>query len=295
MTPPTRTAGPGRSAPVDAPAPVVPSLPLYDSSARRRPALEELILLCQYRDLVVQLVRRDLVMRYKRSLLGVFWTLLNPLGTMVILTLVFSNAFGAGRTYPVYALTGLLAWNFFAQTTVGAIRQLTTGAQLIRRIYMPRTVFAVSVTGTGLLNLLVGLVPLFAIMLVSGMPIRPTILFLPVSIAVLAACALGVGLAVSVLAVHFTDTADLYAMVLPAVLYLTPVIYPREILPVSAHPWLVDANPAYHLVTLFRAPLYDGRLPGLASVAIAVGAAATTLVLGWVIFTARADKLAARM
>lgn len=268
--------------------------PLYDSARQSSPAIEELIALWRYRDLVVQLVRRDIVTRYKRSVLGVLWTLLNPLGTMLILTVVFSNAFAAGRRYPAYVLSGLLAWNFFAHTTVAAIRQLGSSGVLIRRIYLPRTVFAVAGVGTGLLNLLLGLVPLCGIMLVTGVPIRPSILFLPVSILALAAFTLGVGLAVSVLAVNFSDTAELYGILLPALLYLTPIIYPRSILPPTAH-WLVDANPIHHLVAFFRTPLYEGRLPDPASGAIALGTAAGALLVGWMLFTARADGLASRI
>jgi ABC-type polysaccharide/polyol phosphate export permease len=268
--------------------------PLYDSARQSSPAIEELIALWRYRDLVVQLVRRDIVTRYKRSVLGVLWTLLNPLGTMLILTVVFSNAFAAGRRYPAYVLSGLLAWNFFAHTTVAAIRQLGASGVLIRRIYLPRTVFAVSGVGTGLLNLLLGLVPLCGIMLVTGVPIRPSILFLPVSILALATFTLGVGLAVSVLAVNFSDTAELYGILLPAFLYLTPIIYPRSILPPTAY-WLVDANPIHHLVAFFRTPLYEGRLPDPASGAIALGTAAGALLLGWMLFTARADGLASRI
>lgn len=268
--------------------------PRYDSARRPSPALEELVELWRYRDLVVQLVRREIVTRYKRSVLGVLWTLLNPLGTMVILTVVFSRAFGAGRSYPAYALAGLLAWNFFSHTTVSAVRQFTSSGVLLRRIYLPRTVFAVSVVGTGLLNLLFGLIPLCGIMLASGVPLRPSILFLPVSILALAAFTLGVGLAVSVLAVNFSDTAELYGILLPALLYLTPIIYPRNILPPTAD-WLLDANPLHHLVALFRTPLYEGRLPDAASGAFALATAAVALLVGWRLFTARADGLASRL
>jgi ABC-type polysaccharide/polyol phosphate export permease len=244
---------------------------------------------------VVQLVRRDLVARYKRSVLGVLWTLLNPLGTMIILIVVFSRAFAVDRTYPAYVLAGLLGWNFFAQTTVSAARQLTAGGLLIRRIYLPRTVFAVAATGTGLLNLLLALIPLLGIMLVTGVPVRPAVLFLPVSIATFAAFTLGVGLVLSALAVDFSDATELYGIILPALLYLTPIIYPPEILPAAARPWLVDVNPLNHLVALFRAPLSQGRLPDGASCLIALGAAAIALLLGWLLFTARADGLASRL
>ncbi len=267
----------------------------YDSARRPPRALEELFALWAYRDLLVQLVRRDLVARYKRSVLGVLWTLLNPLGTMVILVVVFSRAFGAGRTYPVYVLAGLLGWSFFAQTSLSAARQLAAGAHLIRRIYLPRTVFALAALGTGLVNLSLSLLPLLGIMLVTGVPIRPTILFLPVSIVTLAAFTLGVGLVLSTLAVDFNDAIELYSIFLPALLYLTPIIYPKEILPAAARPWLVDVNPLNHLVALFRLPLYEGRLPSVTACLVAFGTATAVLLVGWFLFTARADGLASRL
>ena len=268
---------------------------VYDSARRPPPAFEELVALWAYRDLVVQLVRRDLVARYKRSVFGVLWTLLNPLGTMVILVVVFSRAFGADRTYPAYVLASLLGWSFFAQTTLGAARQLVAGGHLIRRIYLPRTVFAVAAIGTGLLNLLLSLIPLLGIMLITGVPIRPTIFFLPVSIVILAAFALGVGLVLSTLAVNFNDAVELYGILLPALLYLTPIIYPKEILPAAARPWLVTANPLNHLVALLRVPLCEGRLPDGISCFVAFGTAAAALGIGWFLFTARADGLASRL
>lgn len=137
----------------------------YDSARRPPPAVEELQALWRYRDLVVQLVRRDLVARYKRSVLGIAWTMLNPLGMMLVLTLVFSHLFRTVPAYPAYVLIGLMAWNFFAQSTVMAMRQLVWGGTLLQRIYMPRTTFAVSAVGTGLVNLVFAFIPLLVVLL----------------------------------------------------------------------------------------------------------------------------------
>ena len=114
---------------------------VYDSSKQVSPELEELREIIRYRNLVNQMVRRDLLTRYKRSVLGVAWTMLNPLGTAIVLTVVFSSVFGgADKGYPVYVLSGLIAWNFFSQTTNAAIVNLVWGGGLLNRIYIPRTV-----------------------------------------------------------------------------------------------------------------------------------------------------------
>jgi ABC-type polysaccharide/polyol phosphate export permease len=130
----------------------------YDSAKRGSVALEELRGLWQYRDLVIQLVRRDIVSRYKRSVLGIAWSMLNPLGMMAVLTIVFSQFFHSTESYPVYILSGLIAWNFFAFATSEAMTQIVWGAALLRRIYMPRTAFVVSTVGAAMVNLVLSLV-----------------------------------------------------------------------------------------------------------------------------------------
>ena len=135
------------------------SFPIYDSSERKSPALDEFRELWRYRNLVYQLVRRDIVTRYKRSVLGIAWTMLNPLGMTIVLSIVFSQVFGAGEGYAVYVLSGLIPWTFFAQTTNACMAGLVWGGSLLKRIYIPRTVFAISAIGTGLVNLLLSMVP----------------------------------------------------------------------------------------------------------------------------------------
>jgi ABC-2 type transport system permease protein len=201
---------------------------IYDSAKRGPVALEELRGIFQYRDLIYQLVRRDIVSRYKRSVLGIAWTLLQPLGMMIIITLVFSNMFQSVKGYPAYVLSGLITWTFFAQTTSAIISQIVWGGALMRQIYMPRTSFAVSAIGTGLVNLILSFIPLILIILLTGLPIRWSFLFLPVSILLLLAFSLGVGLIISTVAIHFPDVAEMYHIVLTAWMYLTPIIYPEK-------------------------------------------------------------------
>ena len=192
------------------------SLPVYDSARQGSAALDELREVIRYRDLVFQMARRDILTRYKRSVLGVAWTMLNPLGTMLILTIAFSRAFGATQGYAAYLLSGLIAWTFFAQTTNAAISHLVWGGGLLHRIYVPRTVFAISAIGTGMVNLCLSILPVLVVMLVTGVTIRWTLLFVPVSMLLLALFALGVGLLVSAVAVYFTDVAEMYQIVLTA-------------------------------------------------------------------------------
>ena len=264
----------------------------YDSAKRKSSALEELQDLIRYRDLVFQLVRRDIVARYKRSVLGIAWTMLQPLGMMVVLTLVFSQLFGRVEGYPAYLLSGLIAWTFFAQTTTATIHQSVWGGALMQRIYIPHTAFSVSAIGTGVVNLFLSLVPLLLIMLIIQRPVTWAVLFLPIPIILLTAFSLGVGLLLSSIAIRFPDVSEMYQILIQAWMYLTPIMYPSDILPDAYRTLLLYFNPMYYLILMFRVPIYDGVLPSLPLSLIGTGIALVTLLVGWIYFSRQADRLA---
>ncbi|MBI5965090.1 MAG: ABC transporter permease [Chloroflexi bacterium] len=266
--------------------------PIYDSAKRGPVALEELRGIFQYRDLIFQLVRRDIVARYKRSVLGIAWTMLQPLGMMVILSLVFSTLFQSVKGYPSYILSGLIAWTFFAQTTSAMITQIVWGGALLKQIYLPRTSFSVSAVGTGLVNLAFSFIPLVLIIILFGLPLYWSILFVPVSMLLLAAFALGVGLIISTLAIYFPDVSEMYAVVLVAWMYLTPIIYPEELVPEAYRFWIFNLNPMYYLVKVFRVPLFEGTLPDTLTLATAAGISILTLLIGWFFYSNKADEFA---
>lgn len=270
------------------------SLPVYDSSQRGLPALEELRELIRYRNLVIQTVRRNIVVRYKRSVLGIAWTMLNPLGTTLILTFVFSRVFGGPTSYAVYVLSGLICWTFFSQATNDAMHNLIWGGGLLRRIYVPRTVFAVSSVVTGLVNIALAMVPLLLVMLVTGVTPQWSMLILPVPALFLAMFALGVGLLLSAVAIFFTDVTEMYTILLTAWFYLSPVIYKPELLP-AKFAWIVLLNPMYYMINLFRVPIFEGRIPTLQEFLVTGGIALVTLLVGWFIFSQKADEFAYRV
>jgi ABC-type polysaccharide/polyol phosphate export permease len=267
-------------------APVV-----YDSARRGSAPLEELQSAWQYRDLIAQLISRDVKARYKRSVLGIAWTMLNPLLMMAILTLVFSEFFRFEvRHYPVYLLSAMIMWNFIGQTTTAAMSHLLWGGQLMTRIYVPRTVFALAATGTGLVNLGLALAPLMAIAVISGVPVTPSLLWLPLPIVLGAMFALGAGLFLSTIAIRFPDIVDMYQVLLSALYFLTPIMYPKSIVPVEWH-WIFNVNPVYHLIEAFRAPIYASWPAGPNTVLAAASAAVAALVIGWTVFASRADDV----
>lgn len=256
----------------------------YDSQKRKHPAIEELLDTYKYRDLIYQLIRRDIVARYKRSALGVVWTMLQPLGMMVIMAIVFSQLFGHVEGYAAYLLCGLIAWAFFSQTTASAVQQIITGSALLKRIYIPKTSFSISSVGTGLVNLILSLIPLLLIVLIIRRPITWALLFLPVPILLLSAFSLGVCLILSTLAIQFPDIKEMYLIIIQAWMYLTPIMYPEDILPEAYRNLILYLNPMYYLIDMFRTPIYNGTLPSFTIISGGAAIALTTLTIGWFYF-----------
>jgi ABC-type polysaccharide/polyol phosphate export permease len=265
---------------------------VYDAKNKTAKPFEELRQAYNYRYLISQLLRRDIVTRYKRSFLGIGWTMLNPLGTMIVLSIAFSQVFKMTEGYPAYVLSGLMAWNFFSQTTYASMVNLVWGGGLLKRIYMPRTSFALAAIGTGLVNTLLTIIPMIIVMLVLGVPVKLTIFFTPIPLMLLALFSLGFGLILSTLAVYFPDVAEMYQIVLTAWMYLTPVIYPEEILPENIFFIISTFNPMYSLMKLFRIPIYYGRLPTFEEFLLPALIALVVFIIGWLFFTYRSDEFA---
>ena len=268
---------------------------IYDSSKQSLPIIEELKELLKYRDLLKILIINNIKSRYRRSMFGVVWTMLNPLLYMSVMVIAFSHLFKFQiANYPVYLLTGLIAWNFFSQTTTQAMTTLIWGGDLLKRIYLPRTIFAVAAVGSGIINLLLSCIPLLFIMLITKQPIYLTTLFAPISILILGGVSLGVSLIISMIAVFFADVAELYQILLQAAFYLTPIMYPENVLPKKIQTLMV-LNPIYDVVKVFREVIYDGHLPSLHAFLAAIISTTAFLLLGWWFFTQKADQISYRI
>ncbi|NTU71306.1 MAG: ABC transporter permease [Coriobacteriia bacterium] len=269
---------------------------VYDSSKRAPAFIEEITESWKYRHMIKEFVRRDITTRYKRSYLGVLWTMLNPLGMMLIMTLVFYNLFQMQQPkFPLFVFTGLICWNFFAQVTEAAPRTLLWSGTLIHRVYLPRTSFALVALGGALVNFLLSFIPFALIMAALRVMPGPEILFVPVAIVLLSLFSLGVGLMLSSVVVYFPDVIDAWGIALMAWMYLSAIFYPYSIIPESYRWWFFNLNPIYHLILLFRDPLYYGNWPSLAHIGAATFVSLSTLLVGWFMFTRKADELAYRI
>jgi ABC-type polysaccharide/polyol phosphate export permease len=271
------------------------STEVYDSARRPHPLVEELRALVQYKDLVLQSISRAIKTRYKRSALGVLWTMLNPLLMMIVLTVVFSNIFRFSvENYPVYILSGIVIWNFFSSSTSGAMSEMLWSGQLLSRIYVPKSLFAVSSVGTGLVNLLLSLIPLALIALVIGVKISPAVLVIPFSIVIITIFALGIGLILSTISVFFADMLPIYEVLLMIWFYATPVIYPTEIIPDNFR-WLVMLNPMVYMVQIFRQPILQGTVPEPIVWLITIVSALIAIIIGSLVFTSKSNEYAYRL
>lgn len=267
----------------------------YDSANRPPPVIDEFIQLVRYRDLIFLMVENILKNRYKRSFLGIFWMLLNPLLQTIVLTIAFGTMFKSSLpNYAVYLLSGLLAWNFITQTTQYAMSTMAYGGGLLKRIYIPRATYIIAAVGNGLINLIVSIGALFIVVVFLKHAITPAWFFLPVSIMILAIFSLGLALLLSTASVFFTDTVDIYQVLIQALFFLTPIMYPPSILPLELHQFMI-LNPFVILIEIFRIPIYANHFPDLSLTATAVSLALTTLLAGWVTFTNKADQLAYRL
>jgi len=234
--------------------------------------------------LLRNLVHRDLTVRYKRSVVGFFWTMLHPLLLVLILTMVFSSVFRFELPrYEVYVLAAMLPWNFFAQTTVGSMASLAWNGALMKRVRVPKSIFVLSSVIAGLVNLALSYIPLFLIMVVRGAPMTSALAFLPVSILILAVFTYGISLLLSAMAVYFIDVREMYSVALTALLYFTPVIYPLSVIPEHFLPFF-KFNPLLYFVRIVRAPIYEGVVPPLETIGIASVLAAVSLIVGWTVF-----------
>jgi len=270
------------------------SLTIYDSARPGLKWLEEARALWTYRHLVRELIARDIKVRYKRSALGVAWTMLSPLLNMLALTWVFSLILKMEiRNYPVYFLAGSVFWSFFAQSTGHAASLTVDALEVTKRIYVPRSVFVVAAVGVGLVNLILSLVPLVAIIVVSGYPLHVSWFFLPVSVVLGAFFTAGVGLFVFTLACRFVDIKETYLVLVGAWFFVTPIVYTPSLVP-EKYRFIIRLNPMTYLVEIFRAPLYDGWLPGWKTIAFAIVVSLASLVVGWLLYAARIEDYARR-
>lgn len=267
----------------------------YDSAARQNRLFRELKELAQYRDLIWQMTIRNITVRYKRSVLGIFWTLLEPLLTMIVMAFVFSALLSRSvPNFPVYLFCGLVVWGYFAGSTNSAMRDFVATERLISRVYLPQSVFVIVAITTGLVSFFIEIVAMLLIAVVTMGSISLYVPTLILPIIILTIFNLGLGLILAPLGAYFSDINTIYNIVLRLLLYLSAIMYPVDILP----EWLqkiVAINPVYQFIHIFRNPVYYQTPIPLDSLLYTTVWAFGLLVVGVVLFAKLADDIAKRM
>lgn len=210
--------------------------------------------------LLLALAWKNVRLRYKSSLLGFVWTLLNPLLFLGIFLLIFSQAFPQVPNYPVFALTGLVFWTFFSTVSGHILGALVENANVLKSLAVPPLAFPLGQLLAGLFNLALSFVPLAFILAWFGWRPAPVhLLILPATV-LFTLFIFGIGLALCALNVYFRDIGLLWSALLPAFFYLTPIAYPPELVPDRLR-WISELNPLYHFIGLVRAIIVDGAPP----------------------------------
>ncbi len=219
--------------------------------------------LFKYKDLIKELVGRDLKLKYRRSFLGYVWSILNPLLIMIVMTLVFSAMFQRNiENYPVYLLIGRLLFDFTTASTNSAMKSVTGNAALLKKTYVPKYIFTLAKVTSCMVDTVFSMGALLLVMLATRSPFYWEMLMIPLVIIQIYIFCCGLGFLLAQLNVFFRDIQYIYKAITTAWMYLTPIFYPIEQLPVAIQFLIKAFNPLYYYVAQFRDMVLNGKIPG---------------------------------
>ena len=261
-------------------APDLPNKPLIiiEPTSSWMPA--NLTDLWSYRELLYFLILRDVKVRYKQTLLGVLWVIIQPLLMILIFTLLFGRLAGlqtrtGGIPYPIFACAGLLPWTFFATAITNSSNSLVGNAQLITKIYFPRLIIPAAAVAAGLVDLALAFVILAALMAYYGVGATGSLILVPVLTMLLLLLTLSVGTFLAALHVKYRDIRHAVPFMLQLWMFASPVIYPATLIP-ERWRWVLGLNPMTGIIEAFRGALFGGKIDWRL---LAVSAAVTLALL----------------
>ena len=253
----------------------------------------------RYWFLITQLIARDFKVKYKRSVLGILWSLLNPILTMTVMTIVFSQMFKfnvPGVNYIVYVMTGIIMFNYFSGASTGAMSSVVQNFTLINKVYIPKYIFPISKCLFIGIDFTLTLIPWLAIILLSYFGLGTYTcnfniyyILLPYIFLCMFLFTVGIGLLLSCISVFLRDIFHIYGIILTLWNYLTPVFYSTEILPGTLQK-IMKFNPLYRFIEAARSIVLYGQAPTISSLVIIGLMGLTMLLLGAVVFKKKQDK-----
>lgn len=247
--------------------------------------------LYRYRWLLQQLVSRDLKVKYKRSVLGYFWSLLNPLMMMIVLSAVFSHIFRFSiENFPIYLLCGQVLFTFLSESTSMAMSSIIQGSGLIKKVYIPKYILPLSKILSSFVNLMYSLIAVVIILIFFKIQIHWTILLFPIPLIYVFLMSVGIGLMLSVAATYFRDVIYLYGILIQAWTYLTPLFYPIDAVAKSIQV-IIRLNPMYLIITYFRDVVMYGNIPTFQTNLACIVYSVSFLLAGIYVFNKHQNKL----
>lgn len=239
--------------------------------------------------LLFELISRDVKIKYRKSVLGVLWTLLNPLLMMIVLSIVFSNLFRFDiENYSLYLLSGQIIFTFYSESTTSAMASILSNGALIKKVYIPKYLFVISRILSSLINIMASYCALIFVMIFTRTELHYTIFLSIIPLILLLIFSTGIGLILAALAVKFRDIMHLYSVFVTALMYLTPVIYPMSALPKWVQN-IVNLNPLTGILTMFRDLVIFNRIPEITQILISLAIVILALVVGLRIFYKQQD------
>lgn len=238
----------------------------------------------KYRYLLVQLIKRDIQVKYRNSMLGIFWSFLEPLLTMIIFTIIFSYIFKRDiPNFPVYYLIGRVAFSLFQSGTMGAMKSIIGNSAILRSVYVPKYLFALAAVGSSFVTFLLSLIILIAVMIVTNVHFTIYVIFASLPVIVLLLMTLGVGIILATVTVFFRDIEHLYGVFVMLLMYGSAVFYPASIIP-EKWQFLLAINPFYAIISCMRTVLMNGTLYNTGELLYATVFSIVSLVVGMALF-----------
>ena len=244
----------------------------------------------EYKPLLYEFIKRDIKLKYRNSFLGIFWSMLNPLLTMLVLTFIFSNVFKSSiPNFPVYCLAGRLIYDFFSQSTNQSMKSITSKSSLIKKIYIPKYIYTLSKVMSTFIIFSISLIPLFVVMFITGVRFKPINLLMIYPLINLFFISLGIGLILATINVFFRDMEHIYSVILMLIMYMSAIFYDANIV----HPlfnFVMKFNPIYPVIYVFRDCVLYGQITSVNNIILCGIYAIVYMVIGIVVFKKNEDK-----
>lgn len=244
----------------------------------------------KYYYLISILVSRDIKKKYKGSMLGILWSLLNPLLQMGVLTIIFSSIFKSNiDNYPLYMISGRLLFEFFSIGTNAGMRSIVVSASLLKKVYIPKYIVVISKIISSFIIFIISMLDLILVMIITGVEFRISLIYVPLYLILLLLFVIGVGMMLATIMTIFRDIEHIYSVATMILMYFSAIFYPIDIIP-EKYQFLMKFNPLHYYIEGVRTIIYDGQSVDLLNLLSCLVIALIFLTLGFIIFRKNEDK-----